>query len=114
MAWWASRRVFVRIPLFVLMAYVGLLTGRLTGIPPALAKHSPPQRAERLNPLPNPSGAEAAYPLNHTFVADIHAAGTPPANSDFEAAGVPTGNPPANVDLQAASTDAGVPTNYNF
>ncbi|HLC23193.1 MAG TPA: hypothetical protein VJL08_01985, partial [Dehalococcoidia bacterium] len=71
--------------------------------------------APRTQAVPTPSGAEPAYPLNHTFDADIQSVGTPPPNSGFEAPGYSTGTPPANYDLSAPAQDVGTPpTNYNF
>ncbi|HXK36832.1 MAG TPA: DUF6531 domain-containing protein, partial [Candidatus Paceibacterota bacterium] len=67
----------------------------------------------RADPLP--SGAESAYPLNHTFDADVQLVGTPPANYEFEAAGYTVGDPPTNHDLEAPAQDAGTPpTNHDF
>lgn len=64
---------------------------------------------------PVASLADPAYPLNHTFDADVLAVGTPPANSDFEAAAYTVGTPPANHNLEAAAQDAGTPpTNHDF
>ncbi len=78
------------------------------GLPAAL-------RAERRNPAPTPSGAGAAYPLNHTFDAESVAAGSPAANADFEAPAAAVGTPAANSTFSAPPADAG-PTlpNYNF
>jgi len=64
---------------------------------------------------PVASLADPAYPLNHTFDADVLAVGTPPANSDFEAASYNVGTPPANHNLESAAQDAGTPpTNHDF
>src|SRR3972149_6117670 len=64
---------------------------------------------------PAPSDADNAYPLNHTFDADIQSAGTPPLNSDFETPSYPVGTPPSNYDLEAPAVDAGTPpTNHDF
>jgi RHS repeat-associated protein len=64
---------------------------------------------------PPASLADPAYPLNHTFDADVLAVGAPPANSDFETASYTVGTPPANHNLESAAQDAGTPpTNHDF
>src|SRR5438128_9967719 len=64
---------------------------------------------------PVASLADPAYPLNHTFDADVLAVGTPPANSDFEAPRYNVGTPPGNHNLESAAQDAGTPpTNHDF
>ncbi|MBI5948569.1 MAG: RHS repeat protein [Chloroflexi bacterium] len=68
-----------------------------------------PARAE-----PTASGAEALYPPNHTFDADVQEMGTPPSNHDFETGGYGVGTPPSNHDLQQGATDEGAPANYDF
>jgi RHS repeat-associated protein len=71
--------------------------------------------ASRIQADPSPSGADPAYPLNHTFDADIQPVGTPPANADFESASYPVGDPPGNHDLEDPAQDAGTPpTNHDF
>src|SRR5437867_6261312 len=63
---------------------------------------------------PVASLADPAYPLNHTFDADVLSVGSPPANSDFETAAYTVGTNATNYDLQSAAQDAGVPTNHDF
>jgi len=64
---------------------------------------------------PTPSGADPAYPLNHTFDSDVLPVGTPPANADFESSAYQVGSPPTNYDLQSAAEDTGTPpTNHDF
>jgi RHS repeat-associated protein len=70
--------------------------------------------APTLRATPTASLAEPAYPLNHTFDADIQSVGTPPTNSDFEAAGSSVGTPPTNSNFSSAASDAGVPGNHDF
>jgi YD repeat-containing protein len=99
------------------LVLLGILTALFVAgpAPRLVAKGHQPARVERLNAAPTPSGAEAAYPLNHTFDATGGTAGTPPANHDFEAAGSSGGGtPPANHDFSTAPIDAGVPTNNGF
>lgn len=65
--------------------------------------------------LPTPSGAKAAYPLNHLLDGNFQVAGTPPQNHNFEAAAVTVGTPLTNHDFSAASYAVGTPpTNANF
>jgi RHS repeat-associated protein len=112
-AWWARRQAFVRLLVWgtlVLAAAVAATPATLTR-----ARQAVPPRMERLNPAPTPSGAEAAYPLNHVLDGESTTTGTPPANFDFEAASTSTGTPPANANLSAAASDAGTPpANHTF
>ncbi len=69
-------KVIVRLTLPLMVAFALLFTS-----------------APKTHAVPTPSGAEPAYPLNHTFDADVQSVGTPPPNSDFEAPGYSTGTP---------------------
>lgn len=60
---------------------------------PALMQAAPPPA----------SGAEPPYPLNHTFDAEAHAVGDPPANANFEVVPYQTGTPPQNHDFAAGN-----------
>jgi hypothetical protein len=104
-AWWARRQACVRLLVWAAM----VLAAAWAATPATLARSVAPPRAERLNPTPTPSGAEAAYPLNHVLDGESTTTGTPPANFDFEAASTSTGTPPANSTFAAAATETGTP-----
>src|SRR5579884_1559864 len=88
------------------------------------------QAASFNGPPASTSGADPAYPLNHTldgnvvqfgaptnddFEAAPQSVGTAPSNSDFSSAPAGVGAQPANDDLQAAAGSVGTPpTNNTF
>ncbi|OGO09483.1 MAG: hypothetical protein A2Y61_07925 [Chloroflexi bacterium RBG_13_60_13] len=85
------------------------------GLPLAIALVLLLGPASRIQADPSPSGADAAYPLNHTFDGDIHSVGAPAANADFEEESYPVGAPPGNYDLEDLAEDVGTPpTNHDF
>ena len=77
-----------------------LRVSAVAGVVGLLLLVSPPA-AVRGDPVA--SNADPAYPLNHTFDADVLAVGSAPANSDFEAAAYTVGTNATNYDLQSPS-----------
>ncbi len=63
---------------------------------------------------PTLSGAEPAYPLNHTIDGQIEAVGTPPPNADFEDPSEALGTPPENADLEDDPVSLASPDNNDF
>lgn len=104
------RHPAARLWLVVLLVVVSLLPSPTL----TFAGRAQPPRAERWNPQPAPSGAEAAYPLNHTFDGEIATVGTPPTNHNFETPAYQVGTPPPNADVNTPAYDAGTPTNHTF
>ncbi len=73
------------------------------------------QLAETGHATPTASGADPAFPLNHTFDADIQLVGATPSNHDFEEPGTEVGTPADNHDLEDAAAAAGTPpANHDF
>lgn len=96
-----------------LLALVIVLAGLLLpGAPLALGRAGVPVRGQAANPSPSPSGAERAYPLNHTFEGNSATIANPAA-ADFEQAGGSAGTPPTNADFASLPTPAGVPANHD-
>jgi YD repeat-containing protein len=64
---------------------------------PAVHGSSSHRVVARANGAPSsPSGANSAYPLNHTLDSTITSLGTPPTNNGFEQAASAVGTPPTN------------------
>ncbi|MFN8233202.1 MAG: RHS repeat-associated core domain-containing protein [Actinomycetota bacterium] len=63
---------------------------------------------------PTLSGAEPAYPLNHTIDGAVEEVGTPPENPDFEDPSEQVGDQPTNLDLEAAAASLATPSNNDF
>lgn len=108
-------RVVQRIPVRVALPAMIVVIALLPGATVTLGKGTSPRIAARVNTSPSPSGADLAYPLNHTFDADGQLTGTPPANYDFEATTTTVGTPPTNHNFTTAGGDVGAPPpNHNF
>jgi RHS repeat-associated protein len=106
-------RLVRRVPVRVALAAVILSVLFLPGATVTLGKGAVSRVATRVNTTPTPSGADLAYPLNHTFDADGRVAGAPPANYNVEAASSTTGTPPQNYDFTTAGGNVGAPPQNN-
>ncbi len=87
-----------------------VLAAALVLLPPFVLEYP---RAARATPVA--SGAEPAYPLNHTIDESIQSEGTPPSGQDFETDPYAVGTPPTNNDFSTAASDVGtLPSNPDF
>jgi hypothetical protein len=69
----------------------------------------PPESTAQFASTPNPSGAYAPFPDNHSFDATNTSLGSLTTNADFEAASAGAGTVPENYDFEAPIADAGIP-----
>ena len=108
---WLGRRALKRLGVFIAVVLVAQSVQQSPSHTGATVRIDP--STTRLADGPAPSGADPAYPLNHTLdgkTADLGHV----ANSDFEKPSVPVGTPPSNSGFETSPADAPAVPNGDF
>lgn len=72
---------------------------------------APPENTLHFQSLPTPSGANPAYPLNHSFDSPARSLGSLVSNANFETPASSVGTPPLNSDFSSPPATVGAQPN---